>query len=367
MIIYEAVAPANIALLKYWGRLSLRPRRAATPSLSVTLSRSVSVTRVEAIPEQEATIKQGGHQAKQVTMFFPCADLSPNLYDRISYLPHDSGMTNQVDSQFLAKIAQQVQFIRRTLGGDSAVSVVTENNFPVGVGLASSASGFAALTVATAACFWGVAEFSDFDQPSIHKLAMMAKEGSGSAGRSLFGGFVSWRSSQNGAKGSIAQEFPAHHMPLADTIFVFSQQPKKVSSSDGHQLAQTSQLYQLRVQRSESRFIRMRQALLTQDFTHLGELMEQDAIDMHGICLTSTPPVSYLTEDSLKFMNWLVSQRNTGQFEAYFTVDAGPNVHVISKVEDQSDIINRVLEVFQVESVIVDRIGSGPRLQRITN
>lgn len=363
-------APTNIALAKYWGRVSEHPRVASTPSLSMTLSNSYTTTVVGESTTEASILEVRDHASglseAGYSYGYKCVGMEG--CDVIQFRG-SRGDVLDGSRQVCDRMARYVQYLRLCYAGilknPFSLRITTENNFPQGSGLGSSASGFAALTIAVLACWHQAASEEALSEAGVTKevLAALAREGSGSAGRSIYGGYVSWLAGGGSTEPMIRQEFSADHLTLHDTIFVFSSQSKQVSSTQGHRRAPHSLLYPPRVAGSAARHNHFLEALAACDITRLGELMEQEALEMHAIAMTSHPPICYLSESSVAFITWLREQRRAGAFEGYFTMDAGVNVHVISSADQVSTIVEKAKENFQFEEILLDKVGEGPWLQ----
>lgn len=315
-----AEAGANIALTKYWGNANTDLRIPANASISITLDQTRTVTRVTF---------RSDWQRDEVT----------------------------IDDQTLSepaaeRVIRHLDLFRRLAGTDWRAHVSSQNNFPAGSGIASSASGFAALTVACA-------EALNLDL-SPRELSRLARRGSGSAARSIFGGFVHLHT---GSSHEEAFAEPLHDptwWDIVDLVVVVSRVEKAVSSSAGHQLAPTSPLHRARVAHVPALNRRLRQALAQRDFTALGEVAEQDALMMHAVMMTSQPSLLYWLPETMAMMRQVQNWRAEG-IAAYFTIDAGPNVHVLT-LPQHVDRLTRELEANPaVQEVIVCQPGPGAR------
>ena len=386
MTYYVAQAPANIAFLKYWGRLSKRPRVASTPSLSMSLSQAVTTTMATCGPAQEFDElglvnhldAAGGlsysYQADSAVVVQGYG--AEGGGDKI--VIHGLSQTEFKQSLMLAhaceRMVQHLRFVKQQIGVVKPLQIITTNNFAMAAGIASSASGFAALTMAAVGCLYGcVGDELVARGMSAGQLSHLAREGSGSAARSIYGGYVSWLPPQQnpsdssylchpGHPGQIVQEFEATHWPLADTIVVLSTAAKPVSSSAGHDLAPTSHLYAVKVARGYEKWLAFKSALRAKSISQLGPLIEAEALEMHGVAMSTSPPTNYLCSQTVRLLSWLCEQRAAGVFEAYFTIDAGPNVHVISEPDQVPAVIAGIRSQFEVEEIICDGVGDGSEL-----
>jgi diphosphomevalonate decarboxylase len=228
--------------------------------------------------------------------------------------------------------------------------VVSENNFPTGAGIASSASAFAALTLAAS-------KAAGLDLPDA-ELSRLARRGSGSACRSIPGGFVEWQPG-TGDEDSFAVSIAApDHWPLVDCVAVISAGHKATGSTEGHALAETSPLQEARVADAPRRLEVSREAILKCDFESLAETIESDSNLMHAVMMTSRPALFYWEPVTLLVMDMVRTWRKEGLPVAY-TIDAGPNVHVIC-LKERADDVREKLSVLQGVSRVLTAGTGGP-------
>ncbi|RUS18237.1 diphosphomevalonate decarboxylase [Endogone sp. FLAS-F59071] len=226
------------------------------------------------------------------------------------------------------------------------VHVCSENNFPTAAGLASSASGLAALVFTLAQLF---------DLPiSMSDLSRIARQGSGSACRSLFGGFVAWEAGtrDDGADSLAVQIAPETHWPeLQALICVVSDAKKGTSSTEGMQTTvETSPLLQQRIREVVPERMRdMKKAILERDFQTFGEITMRDSNQFHAVCLDTYPPIFYLNDVSRAIIR-LVHEYNAtspdGRLKAAYTYDAGPNAVIYAPRDNIKEIINLIARYF---------------------
>lgn len=320
-------APANIALVKYWGARDLERAIPHHPSISITLRACNSTTTVEHDPEGSA--------------------------DEI-WLATGAGELVVPPESFRKRAVAHLQRIREWAGAAGALRAATRNSFPMSAGMASSASGFAALTVAGAAALGlerGPAELSSLARSS----------GSGSAARSVMGGYVEWPSDPDDEACAAVQLAPARHWDLRNVIAVVHGGAKKISSLDGHVLAETSPHYARRREILPDRLQAVRDAIAARSLGSLGPIVEEDAIELHLVAMSSTPPIFYWAPATLTVLATVRELRERGIL-AYSTMDAGPNVHVICEPEGEDAVAETLAALEGVETVIRDGVGDGPRL-----
>ncbi len=316
-----AIAGANIALIKYWGNRDDALRLPMNGSIALTLDRLTTTT----------TVAFDG-------------DLERDLIQLDAVEPHHEAH---------ARVATHLDRIRRLAGEERWGRVVSRSNFPSGVGLAASASGFAALTLAASSALGLELEERE--------LTSLARLGSGSAARSMLGGFVEWVAGSSHEDSYAYQLAPPDHWALCDCVAVVGETPKPVGSADGHRLAATSPLQVARVRQVELDIEPMRQAIRERDLPQLGSLMERDALSMHAVMMTSDPSLFYWTPATVAVMTAVRRWRMEG-LGAWFTIDAGPNVHVLVPEEESDEAAARLRGIEGVQRVIQARSGPGARL-----
>jgi diphosphomevalonate decarboxylase len=236
---------------------------------------------------------------------------------------------------------------------DIRAEVMTENNFPSGAGIASSASAFAALALAgSAAAGLSLGE---------RELSRLARRGSGSAARSVPAGFVEWQagtSDEDSYAYSIAEP---GHWSLVDCVAIVSASHKKTGSTEGHSIAPTSPLQAARVADAPRRLEICRDSLLNCDFDAFASIVELDSDMMHSVMMTSTPALHYWKPASMEVMNRVRAWRAEG-LPVCYTVDAGPNIHVLCPESEVQIVEKRLRETPGVEDVLVARAGGPARM-----
>jgi len=323
-------APANIAFIKYWGARDLDRALPLNSSISMTLESCVTLCTVE-------TLDRDGQ-------------------DEV-WLAEPHGGFGSLSPEFDRRVREHLDRIRLWAGRTEAVRVATRNTFPTAGGLASSASGFAALTLATAGAFEKKASDAE--------LSLLARRsGSGSASRSIFGGYVEWAAPKGVAKsdddGSYAKPlFDADHWELRDVIAVVEIGPKTVSSLEGHHRALSSPYYAKRQELLPERLDKVRRAIRKRDLAALGPILEEEAVDLHLIAMSSHPPVFYWSPGTIAVLRAVRELRQEG-LAAWATMDAGANVHVICDPDAEDEVAERLEDLPAVGFVIRDGVGDGP-------
>jgi diphosphomevalonate decarboxylase len=319
-------AGSNIAFIKYWGVDDAAINLPQNNSISLTLADAYTTTTLEWLPARDLT-------RDELTL---------------------DGV--RLDERKAARLVRHLDRIRALAAVDDRARVVSQNNFPMASGIASSASGFAALT--TAACH---ALGLNLDAT---RLSAIARRGSGSASRSLFGGFVEWERGHDDASSVARQLHPADHWDLYDVVAVVSGAEKAVSSEQGHQLAGSSPLNRGRVAGLDHALTEVRTALADRDLHRLGPVIEQDALAMHAVMMTSSPSLLYWQPGTLEIIHAIRQWREQEGLAAYFTIDAGPNIHVICEAATAPIVQSRLQTLSSVQQIIVSRPGPAPVVLR---
>ena len=270
-------------------------------------------------------------------------------------LPHDTLLLNGVQESgpALLRVQAFLEHVRALAHTRLHAAVCSDNNFPTGTGIASSAAAFAALALAASH-----AAGLDLDEPALSRLARL---GSGSACRSIPGGFVEWRAGADDRDSYAVSIAPADHWHLVDCVAVISQVSKRVGSYEGHALADSSPLQAGRLAGAAGRLETCRSAILQRDFDALARVVELDSHLMHAVMMTSTPPLLYWQPPSLAVMQAVSAWCAAGD-PVCFTLDAGPNVHVLTTAQASQEIAGRLAQIPGVESVLSAPPGRGAHL-----
>ena len=316
----KARAYTNIALIKYWGKKN--------EELILPMNNSRSLTLDAFYTETEVIFSD----SYMVDEFYLDGTLQ--------------------DEKATKKVSQFLDLFRKEAGLSLKASVISQNFVPTAAGLASSASGLAALAGAcNTALKLGLDDLS---------LSRFARRGSGSACRSIFGGFVEWEKGHDDLS-SYAKPVPSDSFEddLAMVFVLINDQKKEVSSRNGmRRTVETSSFYQGWLDSVEGDLYQLKQAIKTKDFQLLGETMERNGLKMHGTTLAAQPPFTYWSPDSLKAMDAVRQLRKQG-IPCYFTMDAGPNVKVLVENSHLSEVQETFTKLFSKEQVITAHAGPG--------
>jgi diphosphomevalonate decarboxylase len=316
-----ALAHPNIALIKYWGNRNEVLRLPANGSISMNL--------------------EGLETRTSVTF----SELNEEDVLKLNGLP--------ITGAGLKRISTFLDLVRQMAGLKARAEVISENNFPTGAGIASSAAAFAAL--ALAATNAAGLELSQAD------LSRLARRGSGSACRSIPEGFVEWQMGTGDADSYAVSIAPPGHWDLVDCIAVMSSEQKPTGSTEGHALASTSPLQAGRVADAPRRLGICRDAIRRRDFAALAEIVELDSDMMHAVMMTSRPPLFYWQAATLTVMQAVREARGKG-LPACYSIDAGPNVHVITEADEVEQVTSFLRNLPGVQEVRSARVGGPARL-----
>jgi diphosphomevalonate decarboxylase len=329
-----AQVPSNIAFIKYWGKRDEKKQWPTNDSLSMTLSGMFTRTTARLTDAHDFSFALNG------------TPLAP-------------------DSAKGAKIYRHLHFLAHELGTRQKLDFTSFNSFPTACGIASSASGFGALTLAALAAFTDSKNLEELQQQGFDakKLAQLSRHGSGSACRSMMGGIVQWQAGATPESQAVSQLFSREHWDLNDLIVILDDTPKAVSSSDGHRAAVKSPLFAERMERLPHRFASLVEAITARDIDKFGLLLEEEALNMHAVAESSDEGLRYMTEKTHAFINKFKELRKRWGLQAYFTCDAGPNVHLICEAKTVENLTKILHQEYTQLKILHDEIGEGPSLQ----
>ncbi len=317
-------AHSNIALIKYWGKKDVALNIPAVGSISLALSALFTETSVS----------------------------SDALLNRDSFMLNDSPASEKETNRLSAFLDR----IRQRSGKKIYYRVESVNNFPTSAGLASSASGFAALALA--------ATLAAGLELSPTALSELARLGSGSAARSIFGGFVEMKVGvQKDGRDAVAKMlYPPGHWDLSVLIAVTAEGPKKTGSTDGMEHSRiTSPFYQSWIDNSNTDLEEMRQCLTQKDFEKLAELSEFSCLKMHALALASRPGLIYWNGATVNVMQRIREMRESG-IPVFFTVDAGPQVKAICPSEYVSQVKTELNRMPGISRIIESTLGGAAQI-----
>lgn len=316
-----ARAHTNIALIKYWGKRDEQLFLPMNNSISITLDQFYTTTSVT-FQEDLASdvfvldgVELGGAERDKITTF--------------------------------------LDLVRKTTKHHGYAIVESTNNVPTAAGFASSASGFAALAAAsTKALGFNTSETG---------LSILARQGSGSACRSIYGGFVEWHMGEknDGTDSFATQLLPEDNWHLSILSVMVEAKQKKVLSREGmRRTVETSPFYAGWLSSLEEDLLATRAAISIRSFEQLGTVLERNALKMHATTLGANPPFMYWMSSTIEVMQVVQELREDG-IQAYFTIDAGPNVKVICQPTDETAVMERLQQLSCVKDVFLCHPGPG--------
>lgn len=321
-----ASAHANVALVKYFGKRDTVLNLPAAPSVSITLKPLNTVTRLG----------------------FADGDADVVLVQN-----------ELADEKVAHRISEYLKLFKKMSGIASAVCVHTENNFPTAAGLASSASGFAALAAGAAALY--DLRFTESE------LSALARRGSGSAARSVCGGYVIWKKGErsDGSDSHAQCIAPPEHWDLRVLVGVTTTGPKAVGSTQAmEQTRTTSPYYGAWIDRTHEAAREAVDAIEKRDFEKLGDVTEQSALGMHAAMMAAQPPIVFLKGTTLEVFHLTRQLRKNG-VGAYFTCDAGPQPKILCQAQDAAEIEAQLRGFPGILDVIHCVPAGGVTVQRI--
>ncbi|GLO64416.1 diphosphomevalonate decarboxylase [Oceanobacillus kimchii] len=316
-----AKAHTNIALIKYWGKRNEPIILPTNSNLSLTLDGFSTVTTVHFQEE----------------------------------LSSDEFILNDklIEDEASKRVTGFLNKVRAMAGKDMYARIHSLNHVPTAAGFASSASGFAALAAASTKAI-GL-ELNDTE------LSILTRQGSGSACRSIYGGFVEWQmgEEENGSDSYAVPIASKDHWDIRVAAVVLSATEKKVSSRDGmRRTVETSPFYDGWLQQTPKDLEEIKTAIHDKDFEKTGSIAEVNCMRMHATTLGANPPFTYWQDTTMRVMQTVQQMREEG-IPAYFTIDAGPNVKVLYLPEDERKVKQKLEQIAGVEDVIVSKPGKG--------
>jgi len=315
-----AKSPSNIAFIKYWGKKSEVLRLPANGSISMNLSNLWTTTTVE--------------------------------FDR-KRKKDEVSIDGLADKKEIYRVIVHLNRIRKLAKITDKAKVVSKNNFPSSVGLSSSASGFAALTVAAT-------KASGLDL-SEKELSILARQGSGSACRSIPDGFVEWLDGNTSNSSYAVSLFLSDYWEIVDIVAIVSGEKKEVSTSEGQKLVKSSPFYGLRQKRIKDKIKLLKKYLREKRFKNFGELTESEALEVHAIMLTSNPSLIYWTAGTLELMK-LVKKWRAGGLQVYFTINTGQEMHLFCQKKDINRVVGKLKELTFVKDHIINFPAKGAEI-----
>ena len=331
------ICPSNIALVKYWGKKP--PQRPMNPSLSFSLQNAKTQTSISLIPRENT----------RLTFLF---EQKPS--------PFAVRMEKYLDS-----LSSELPWIN-----DYSFYIESENTFPHSAGIASSASSFGALALCLADLNDQICRTGTKPEQFIQTASRLARLGSGSACRSVYPGFAWWGksaalkgSSDDFALSVSEQIHPGFHH-LCDAILLVDSSPKSVSSSAGHQLMNMHPYQSCRINQANQNIENLLFAMKTDNRNLFIEIVETEALSLHALMMSSTPSFMLLKPKSLQIIEKIRDFRKQSKLPVGFTIDAGPNIHLLYWLEHQNTVQKFIQQelapLLENGKWLNDQVGNGP-------
>lgn len=331
-------SPSNIALVKYWGKHGRQ--LPSNPSISFTLSKAVTKTRInyafDAVRRDDIKVDFRFHGSENIAF------------------------KTKIE-KFLNSVKEEFDFLSFL-----NLEISSENSFPHSSGIASSASSMSALAL----CLLDIEkELNNAEQIDFVKASHLSRLGSGSASRSVFGPLAVWGKSKSVADSSneFAIPFTGAYKPIFETfhddILIVSKAEKSVSSTAGHALMIDNPYAQSRFNQAGGHLTEIITAMETGDLEKFGNIVEKEALTLHALMMASDPPYILMTPATLSIINKIWSFRRNENIPVYFTLDAGPNIHLLypeAYAEKVQSLIESVKEYCEDGMIISDKVGQGP-------
>lgn len=311
-------AHTNIAFIKYWGKEDETLILPKNNSLSLTLDAFYTDTQV-------------------------CFD--KKLNKDILFIDGE-----EQDKKALKKAQVILDLVRKEAGIHEFARIDSKNHVPTAAGLASSASGLAALA--------GAASLAAGLNLTKEELSRLARRGSGSASRSIYGGFAEWQKGSSDID-SFAIPIDEADWDIGMIFIIVDDGRKEVSSTEGmRRVVETSPYYDGWISSTKEDLIDMKSAIKKQDIVKVGEIAERSALKMHALNLSANPPFNYWSPESIEAMRMVSELRKQG-YPVYLTMDAGPNVKLICKDSQMEELMEKLLQTFHKEQLVMAKPGPG--------
>ena len=333
-------SPSNIALVKYWGKTG--NQIPANPSISFTLGESKTITSIKYTKRKDVS------DGPEVCFFFE---------------GKKAGAFGEKTFKFLKKVGAYFPFLSQL-----ELTIDTENTFPHSSGIASSASGMSAMAL----CLMSIEKQlnPDMDEAYFYKKAsFIARLGSGSACRSVYGGLTTWGAStlQNSSNEIAVPLSGTHEVfdDFQDTILLIERGQKEVSSTVGHGLMHDNPYATTRFQQAQDNTTKLNEILKSGNLEEFGAMVESEALTLHGMMMTSTPYFMLMKPNTVAVIHDLWAYRKATGKHVYFTLDAGANVHLLYPKSEAEEVLqwvkNELVGYCENKMYICDAVGRGPK------
>lgn len=329
--IIQSKYPSNIALVKYWGKFG--NQMPCNASLSMTLS--------EAVTEVELTLDYKSKKEIEFDYFF------------------EGNKNDSFRNRILNYIENQIEF--KELLDHYALTIKSNNTFPHSAGIASSASAFAAISAALLK-----AKGEKIDDDFNRKASRLARLGSGSACRSFYGPYAMWGELNKHKEASNEYAIPIQEVhenfkEMRDAILIVEDKPKKVSSSIGHSLMNNHSYAEKRFIDANKNCEEMLSTLKRGDYEEFIQITEREALSLHAMMMTSRDYYMLMKPGTVEIIDKVFQFREETKLPLCFTLDAGPNIHLLYPVSIQEKVHTFIAEELKdnTKSVLFDKIGAG--------
>jgi diphosphomevalonate decarboxylase len=315
-----AWAPSNIAFIKYWGKKDEKLRIPENGSISMNLSNLYTITTVEFSEK---------------------------------YKNDEVIINGEINKDEKKRVVDHLDKIRKIAKINLKAKVISKNSFPKATGLSSSASGFAALTLAAVSAA-GL-------HLSEKELSILSRRASGSACRSIPDGFVEWLAGNSNGTSYAYSLYPPDYWSIVDVVVIVSSEEKEISSTEGQKLVSTSPFYSLRLANINKKIKILKNILKKKDFFDFGELIEQEALELHSIMLTSKPSLIYWLPSTVLIMRLVKKLRKTG-LPVYFTLNTGCDIHLIIEKKNLEKLLLKLKTYKEIKKIIINYPSYGAKI-----
>lgn len=333
--------PSNIAIVKYWGKKPVQIP--ANPSISITLDNAHTSTSIKFYPKKES---------EPLVSFFLDRTEKPDFLPKIN--------------KFINRIADVYPFLQ-----DLDLEIHSTNSFPHSAGIASSASGMSALAMCFVSIEEQITERPMMREDFLQKASYLSRLGSGSACRSVYpycavwGQHSEYPNSNNEYAIPYEEQLHPDFKTLHDDILIISSKEKAVSSTLGHQLMDSNIFAATRFEQANKNMSRLIPALKQGDLQAFGEIAEAEALTLHALMMTSRPSFILMQPNTLVAIERIRQFRNQTKLPLYFTLDAGPNIHLLYPDSTKDKVKTFIAEQLAVlcnnKTIIEDKAGPGPQ------
>ena len=322
----SSISPINIALIKYWGKRD--------QDLILPYNSSISMT-VDGL-NVHTTVDFDNKYTEDVFIL-------------------NGREVEQGSGEYKKYIGRFLNIVREKYNIDSKVKIVSKGNFPASAGLASSASGFSALSTAI-----NSALNLNLDKK---ELSILTRQGSGSSTRSIYNGFVEWKKGEEvDGSDSYAEQIINDWADFRMVICITTKKEKKVKSRAGMaQSVATSPMYSGWLSSIEDDIEITRKGIREKDFSIVGKTAEENCLKMHAVMMTTKPPIIYWNDVTVKIIRSIIDWRENG-LESYFTIDAGPQVKILCTENNVKEIVKNCKKIEGIKNIIVAKPGEGSKI-----